>query len=77
MHAGASPAPGHSGFYKFTGKGERGITIDNYFHYLHHRFFTVNFGVEGLPLDKWFGSWDDGSPAVHNALMAARSKRKK
>jgi sterol desaturase/sphingolipid hydroxylase (fatty acid hydroxylase superfamily) len=77
MHAGASPAPGHSGFYKFTGKGERGVIIDNYFHYLHHRFFTVNYGVEALPLDKWFGSFDDGSPEVHAALMAKRSKAKK
>jgi sterol desaturase/sphingolipid hydroxylase (fatty acid hydroxylase superfamily) len=78
MHAGASPAPGHSGFYKFVGnKSDRGIIIDNYFHYLHHRFFTVNFGVEGLPLDAWFGSFHDGSPAAHEAMLARRAAVKK
>jgi len=77
MHAGVSPAPGHSGFYKFTGKGERGVIIDNYFHYLHHRFFTVNYGVEALPLDAWFGSFHDGSPEAHQAMLARRAAARK
>lgn len=78
MHAGASPAPGHSGYYKFTiGKAERGVVIDNFFHYLHHRFFTVNYGVEALPLDQWFGSFHDGSPQAQAAMMAKRAEARK
>ena len=72
MHAGLSPAPGHTGFHKFVVKGERGLMNDNYFHYLHHRFFTVNYGVESVPLDKWFGSFHDGSPEAHAAMLARR-----
>ncbi|MEI6388021.1 MAG: sterol desaturase family protein [Spirochaetota bacterium] len=76
MHAGVTPALGHTGFHKFAGKGksERGMSADNYFHYLHHRRFTVNFGVEVVPLDKWFGSFYDGSPEADAALAAKRGK---
>jgi sterol desaturase/sphingolipid hydroxylase (fatty acid hydroxylase superfamily) len=74
LHAGVSPALGHAGFHKLVTKDERGLMSDNYFHYLHHRFFTVNYGVESVPLDKWFGSFHDGSPAAH-ALMLARRKK--
>ncbi len=74
MHAGLTPALGHTGFHKFVGKGERGIMGDNYFHYLHHRWFTVNFGNEAVPLDLWFGSFHDGSPEAQAALLARRGK---
>jgi sterol desaturase/sphingolipid hydroxylase (fatty acid hydroxylase superfamily) len=76
IHAGLTPALGHSGFHKFVGKGERGLTDDNYFHYLHHRWFTVNFGNEAVPLDLWFGSFLDGSPESEAALLARRAKAK-
>lgn len=77
MHAGASPALGHAGFHKLVTKGERGLMADNYFHYLHHRYFTVNYGVETVPLDKWFGSFHDGSPEAQAAMLARRSKARK
>ena len=77
MHAGLSPALGHAGFHKLVAIGERGLMADNYFHYLHHRYFTVNFGHEAVPLDKWFGSFHDGSPEAHAAMLARRSKPRK
>ena len=76
MHAGISPALGHAGFHKLVTKDERGLMADSYFHYLHHRFFTVNYGVESVPLDKWFGSFHDGSPEAHAAMQARRRDRK-
>ena len=72
VHAGVSPALGHAGFHKLVGKSERGLSADNYFHYLHHRYFTVNYGTEAVPLDKWFGSFHDGSPEAHQAMLARR-----
>jgi len=77
MHAGVSPALGHAGFHKLVTKGEKGLQADNYFHYLHHRYFTVNFGVEAVPLDKWFGSFHDGSAEAHAAMLAQRKKKTK
>ncbi|WP_421695640.1 hypothetical protein [Aestuariivirga sp.] len=41
-----------------------GATLDThaYIHYLHHKFFEVNNGWDGLiPLDKWFGNWHCGA----------------
>jgi sterol desaturase/sphingolipid hydroxylase (fatty acid hydroxylase superfamily) len=75
MHAGLTPALGHTGFHKFVvGSGERGLADDNYFHYLHHRLFTANYGNEAVPLDLWFGSFHDGSPEAQAAMMAKREK---
>jgi len=76
-HAGVSPALGHTGFHKLVIKGEKGLQADNFFHYLHHRYFTVNFGVEAFPLDKWFGSFHDGSPEAHAVMLKQRKKKKK
>ena len=46
-----------------------------YTHYLHHKYFEVNYGDGLMPLDKLFGSWHDGTPAG-DAAMQARFKRK-
>jgi len=82
MHAGLNPARGHTGFYKVvkndqTSEKERALTSGSYFHYLHHRFFTVNFGGEGVPLDKWFGSFHDGTPGAQKAMVARREAKAK
>jgi sterol desaturase/sphingolipid hydroxylase (fatty acid hydroxylase superfamily) len=77
QHAGLTPALGHAGFDKLVTQEERGLKNDNYFHYLHHRYFTVNFGTEAVPLDKWFGSFHNGSPEAHAAMMAERARARK
>ena len=43
-----------------------------YFHYLHHRYFDCNYGNEGVPLDRWFGSFHDGSPEAHKAMRSRK-----
>ena len=62
LHAGISPAVGHAGFHRMVVNGDTSVPSDSYFHYLHHRLFTVNFGVEVFPLDWWFKTQHDGSP---------------
>lgn len=37
------------------------VPTGSYFHYLHHRYFECNYGESTLPLDKWFGTFHDGS----------------
>jgi len=77
QHAGLTPALGHAGFDKIVTDEEKGLKNEYFFHYLHHRFFTVNFGTEAVPLDKWFGSWHDGSPEAHARMMARRAEKRK
>jgi sterol desaturase/sphingolipid hydroxylase (fatty acid hydroxylase superfamily) len=58
---GLAPVHGHSGFGKVV-IGEYSMDADNYYHYLHHKFFKVNYGDTLLiPLDKLFGSFHDGT----------------
>ncbi len=74
LHAGISPIPGHTGFFKVEAGKEHAIQNGGYFHYLHHKYFDCNYGGEGVPLDKWFGSFFDGS-ASSEAEMRARRQR--
>eukprot|EP00501_MAST-03F_sp_TOSAG23-6_P002243 GSMAST32.ASY1.ANO1.2343.1 assembled CDS len=56
FHADISPLPGHDGYDKPGG--------GSYFHYLHHAKFEVNYGTPMVPLDKLFGSFEDGSKYI-------------
>lgn len=59
QHAGLGPVSGHLGFEGPVVKGK--VAIGSYFHYLHHRYFECNYGESVLPLDKWFGTYRDGT----------------
>ena len=51
MHLLISPAASHSGW-------EDNMQSDLY-HYLHHRYFECNYGTQGMPMDKMFGTFRD------------------
>lgn len=57
-HLAVSPVVGHVGFEgpKINGKP---VTSD-YFHYLHHKYVTCNFGSDIVPWDRWLGIYFDG-----------------
>lgn len=68
---------GHLGFEKFEMPGERLLDSHAYVHYLHHKYFEVNYGGDGLvPLDMLFGTWHDGSKEA-DERMKERFRRKK
>lgn len=60
QHAALAPAPGHDGFEGPLVRGT--LPVGSYFHYLHHRYFECNYGESTLPLDRWFGTFRDGTP---------------
>jgi sterol desaturase/sphingolipid hydroxylase (fatty acid hydroxylase superfamily) len=67
---------GHIGFDRLELPGGASLPSHAYAHYLHHRHFDVNYCDNGsLPLDRWFGSWHDGSPEGER-LMQARYQAK-
>lgn len=76
QQTGLAPALGHVGFHKLLTKRENVYGIgQRYFHYLHHRYFECNYGGDGtVPLDKWFGSWHDGTPESHEIMRNRRAK---
>jgi ferredoxin-NADP reductase/sterol desaturase/sphingolipid hydroxylase (fatty acid hydroxylase superfamily) len=58
QHTALTPAPGHTGF---EGKIFKYLSFGSYFHYLHHRLFECNYGESTIPLDKWFGIFEEGA----------------
>ena len=68
---------GHIGFDKLEITEGQAVDSHAYAHYLHHKYFEVNYGGDGLiPLDKWFGTWHDGTKAA-DEQMKERFRRKK
>lgn len=74
--AGFGAVVGHVGFDKVEVTDKAGIDSHAYAHYLHHKYFEVNYGDGLLPFDKWFGTWHDGSKEG-DALMQARYEKRK
>jgi len=67
---------GHIGFDKMEVTGDTAIDSHAYTHYLHHKYFEVNYGDGLVPLDKLFGTFHDGSKDGE-ARMNARYQRRK
>ena len=54
--------PGHVGFDKVEISNRSTFDTHAYMHYLHHKYFNVNYGGDGLvPFDRFFGTYHDGS----------------
>jgi sterol desaturase/sphingolipid hydroxylase (fatty acid hydroxylase superfamily) len=64
------PVLGHHGFDRLVLGKKISFDTEHYMHYLHHKYLTVNYGstVAGLPLDKWLGTFHDGSDEATEAL---------
>ncbi len=74
--AGFGAVVGHVGFDKVEVSDDKAIASHAFAHYLHHKYFEVNYGDGLLPFDKWFGTWHDGTKEG-DAQMQARYERKK
>jgi sterol desaturase/sphingolipid hydroxylase (fatty acid hydroxylase superfamily) len=60
-HAALAPAPGHAGFERVVLSDGAAVDVPCYEHYLHHKFFECNYADGAIPIDKWFGTFHDGS----------------
>ena len=72
--AGFGAIPGHMGFERVEVAGGS-IDSHAYAHYLHHRYFEVNYGDGLVPLDRLFGTWHDGTPEGEAAMRARLKAR--
>ncbi len=70
-----APAVAHVGFDKVLIGDKIAITTDGYAHYLHHKYFECNYSDGVVPLDKWFGSFHDGSPEAQERMNKRFMKR--
>ncbi|MBV1703372.1 MAG: sterol desaturase family protein [Hyphomicrobiales bacterium] len=75
--AGFGALNGHIGFDRLELTEGAALESHAFAHYLHHKYFEVNYGGDGLiPLDRWFGTWHDGTKDG-DALMQARFEKKR
>jgi sterol desaturase/sphingolipid hydroxylase (fatty acid hydroxylase superfamily) len=72
--AGFGAIPGHIGFDKLELGERRAFDSHAYIHYLHHKYFEVNYGDGLIPFDRWFGTFHDGG-AEGEARMQERRRR--
>jgi sterol desaturase/sphingolipid hydroxylase (fatty acid hydroxylase superfamily) len=75
FHLAMAPVPGHSGFEKVELGDERALDTGCLNHYLHHKYFEVNYSDGAIPLDRWFGSFHDGSPEAHAKMKQRLAER--
>ena len=73
---GTGAVVGHVGFDKIVTGNDSGIDTHAFTHYLHHKYFEVNYSEGNIPLDKWFCTWHDGT-AQGEASMDARFQKKR
>ena len=68
---------GHIGFDRLEMTDKRGVATHAYTRYLHHRYFEVNYGGDGLvPLDKWFGTCHDGTSGSDERMKERLSRKR-
>lgn len=70
-----SPALSHCGFHTIVFNKRLRLNTEQYTHYLHHKYFKVNYGGDIVPLDKWFGTFHDGSTEAQQSLTRRMRKR--
>jgi sterol desaturase/sphingolipid hydroxylase (fatty acid hydroxylase superfamily) len=66
--AGLGAVVGHIGFDKIVVGEETAMDTHTYAHYLHHKYFEVNYADGLVPLDRMFGTFHDGSNAAEEAM---------
>ena len=70
VHLTMAPVPGHSGFESIELGESMKLDANGFGHYLHHKYFEVNYSDGAIPFDRWFGSFHDGSQEAHERLNA-------
>ncbi|WP_294973351.1 sterol desaturase family protein [Tabrizicola sp.] len=75
-YAGFGAVPGHVGFDKVELTEDTGIDSHAFIHYLHHKYFEVNYGDGLIPIDKWTGTFHDGTKEA-DERMKERYRQKK
>lgn len=73
---GLAPSEGHTGFDRLALGDKTSVNVSYYAHYLHHKYFEVNYADGMVPLDRWFGSFHDGTPEAHEAMKKRRQMRR-
>lgn len=68
----------HTGFEGVWIGGRKRLHLGNFHHQMHHRYFEVNYGTLEIPMDRFFGTFHDGTDESHDRMRAwLKSRRRK
>jgi Delta7-sterol 5-desaturase len=59
----------HSGFQDLIVRNRSTLALGDFFHQLHHRYFNCNYGTDYVPLDRWFGTYHNGTQEATVAMV--------
>ena len=71
-----NPLASHSGFADLQIRDKGRLALGEFHHQLHHCYLDCNYGTADVPLDKWFGSFHDGTPQAIKEMRMRRLRRK-
>jgi sterol desaturase/sphingolipid hydroxylase (fatty acid hydroxylase superfamily) len=74
QHRAFAPAVGHNGFDRVKLPNGSYLSAEHFDHYLHHKYFEVNYAAGLVPFDRMFGTFHDGTEEG-TVAMNRRSKR--
>jgi len=74
--SGTGAVIGHIGFDRIETGKSAAINTHAFAHYLHHKFFEVNYADGSVPLDKWFGTWHDGTKEGETQMNVRFQKKR-
>ena len=74
QHQALTAATSHTGFEGLLVKDKNRLALGTFHHQMHHRYFECNYGNLEVPLDKWFGSFHDGTEESHQKMKERRRK---
>lgn len=72
QHQALTAATSHTGFEGLFINKRNFLPLGTFHHQLHHRYFKCNYGNLEVPLDKWTGSFHDGTEDSHSEIMRAK-----
>ncbi len=75
QHQALTAATSHTGFEGFIKGGRNILALGTFHHQLHHRYFECNYGNPECPIDKWAGTYHDGTEDGHAVMQTRRRDR--
>ncbi|MEM7379131.1 MAG: sterol desaturase family protein [Pseudomonadota bacterium] len=72
QHQALTAVTSHAGFDDLLVRDARALSLGNFHHQMHHRYYECNYGNLEVPWDKAFGSFHDGTAASHERFLERR-----
>jgi len=69
QHQALTAVTSHAGFDALLVKDKNALSLGNFHHQMHHRYFECNYGNLEVPWDKMFGSFHDGTDESHALFL--------